>query len=120
MKKYKIAQKIEAIFKKMSKEYGFGSYTHLHSTRIYFNNQAWAYRDGIRYIIKDIRASDYTEYANNDTITCTFEGPVYDALNYGDPGWKLREELNDMLEKCGYYFEMGNAWNFSLYDTGLI
>jgi len=117
MRKYKIAQKIEAVFKKMSKEYSWDNSPHIADTRIYFNNQAWAWQNGKKYIIKDIKASDYTEYANDDTITCTFEGAVYEALNYGDRNrWKLREELNIVLRECGYYFELGNAWNFSLYE----
>ena len=110
MKKYEIAKKIEAMFKKM----GDGNIT---ATRIYFNNKAWCWYSGSKKIIEDIKGSDYTEYANDDTITCTFEGAVYEALNYDDHNrWKLREELEDVLSAYGYYFEMGNAWNFSVYE----
>ena len=117
MKKYEIAKKIEAVFKKMSKEYSWDNSPQIRDTRIYFNNKAWCWYNGSKQTIEDIKASDYTEYANDDTITCTFEGAVYEALNYDDHNrWKLREELEDVLSAYGYYFEMGNAWNFSVYE----
>ena len=41
---------------------------------------------------------------------------VHSALNY-DFKNPLRENLNDMLDEYGYYFEMGEAWNFALYEV---
>ena len=121
MKKYEIARKIEALFKEASgAKYG----GKLIDTRIYFNNKAWCYMPqaggytGEKTIIEDIKASDYCQYANDETITCTFEGLVYECLNYGADKWRLQTKLDNMLNEYGYYYEMGNAWNFSLYESG--
>ncbi len=105
MKKTEIARKIETIFKK----YGLGD------TRIYFNNKAWDYdSNGVKTIIEDIKGSDCNEYSNDDTITATFEGGVYMAFfDYRD--FSIEEELINMLEPYGYYYELGNQWNFTLH-----
>ena len=121
MKKYEIARKIEALFKEASgAKYG----GKLQDTRIYFGGKTWCYMPqggkgytGKRTILTDINARDYCEYANEDTITCTFEGQVYECLNYGIDNYRLMNKLNDMLQEYGYYYEMGHAWNFSLYEV---
>ena len=101
--------------------------------RIYFSDRCWEY-NGKKNIIYDIKGSEYTEYANDDTITVTFENGLYDALWSGpshpddkggfrdhyrdstDPGWfYASDELIDLFDGSGYYYEPGNAWNFSLY-----
>lgn len=110
MKKTEIARKIESLFKIA----GQGEIT---DTRIYFGNKCWDYdSSGNKTILTDIQGSEYTQYANDATITCTYEGAVYSALNY-DFKNPLREELIEMLDEYGYYFEMGEAWNFALYEV---
>ena len=56
--------------------------------------------------------SECIEYCNKDALTMTFEGPLYQALNYGNAG----EELNKIFEKYGMYYEQGYAWSLSAYD----
>ncbi|MFW5962130.1 MAG: hypothetical protein ACOCQR_00765 [bacterium] len=63
------------------------------------------------------KASNYTEYANDETITMTFEGPMYDVLNYHADD-EFVEKFDMLIEKYGYMYELGNAWNLSLYERG--
>lgn len=58
----------------------------------------------------------YIEYANPKTITMSFEGPLYHAINYGTGrGHKTEEELSEIFEKYGLYYEYGYAWSLSGY-----
>ena len=105
MKKYAIAKKIEAF---MKKHYLFTD------TRIYFNNKCWNYDSrGNKTVLEDIVGSDYFLYANDDTISMSFEGGLYRIMNYGP--YEVREAFQDMLAEYGYYAELGNAWNLALY-----
>lgn len=63
----------------------------------------------------NIDVKDYIEYSNPDTLTVTFEGPLYHALNY-DNG-NMETKLNHLFKKYGLYFEYGYAWSFTLYDN---
>lgn len=96
-------------------------------TRIYFNGKAFSTddRDGHYYyndpdhlvVLEDEDPHTYTEYAG-DILTMTFEGPLYEALNYGGYEgyqWKTEEELTDIFRKYGLYYELGNAWNLTAY-----
>lgn len=95
--------------------------------RIYFNGKAFAtddregnyyYNDPVHLVVlEDEDPRTYTEYAG-DILTMTFEGPLYEALNYGDYGgyqWKTEEELTAIFRKYGLYYELGNAWNLTAY-----
>lgn len=63
------------------------------------------------YVKEDIKASDYIEYANDDTVTITFDGSnLYDIMNYEGYA-KAEPELTKIFEKYHMYFEMGDAWN---------
>lgn len=85
-------------------------------TRIYFNGIAWNYdSDGKKTILDDMLGSDYTEYANDDTLTITTEGELNSIVNMYD--YKKHDELIEVFDKYGYYFELGNSWNFSLYKN---
>lgn len=53
------------------------------------------------------------EYNNPNTVTMTFEGPLYDALNYGSG--KTEDELQKIFNKYGLYFELGYAWSLAAY-----
>ena len=96
-------------------------------TRIYFNGKAFSTddRQGHYYsndpdhlvVLEDEDPHTYTEYAG-DILTMTFEGPLYEALNYGvygDNPWQVEEELTAIFRKYGLYYELGNAWNLSAY-----
>lgn len=55
------------------------------------------------------------EYRNPDTLTMTFEGPLYHMLN--DTGDSLTTaELNALFARYGLYYERGHAWSLSLYE----
>ena len=71
-------------------------------------------------VLTDIRASDYVQYCNNnETITVVFDGGgMYEVMNssWCSPYYaKLEQEFSDILAKEGYYYELGNAWNLTLY-----
>jgi hypothetical protein len=62
----------------------------------------------------DIDPHDYFEYAAYDHIlSMSFEGRLYDILNYSFG--KREEQFRAIFEKYGLYFELGNAWNLTVY-----
>lgn len=70
-------------------------------------------RYGVYYITNDVDVADYVEYFNRETITMTFEGDLYELLNYGDGS--VDNDINAIADKYGLYFEQGNAWNLAFY-----
>lgn len=94
---------------------------------IYFNGKAWAswetWHDvkgkqiGDRlYEYEDKNPKDYFEWANPDTLSMSFEGPLYHVLNANVSGWvKLEREFGKIFEKYGMYYEMGNSWNLAVF-----
>ena len=91
-----------------------------HDTRIYWNNRCWDYNsNGKKTVLTDIKGSDYFQYANNDTISMSFEGGLYGVVNdawFSDYNAELEQEFSAILRTEGYYYELGNAWNLSLYE----
>lgn len=84
-------------------------------TRIYFGGVA--YDSDTPDTLPNMNPRDYTEYAG-DILTMTFEGPLYEALNYGDYGnnpWKTEEELSAIFRKYGLYYELGECWSLSAF-----
>lgn len=95
---------------------------------IYFNGKCFttghdgvfAYNDPDNLIVvenEDPRR--ITEYAGK-ILTMTFEGPLYDCLNgNGEYSWQFEEriakELSDIFEKYGCIYELGEAWNLTLF-----
>jgi hypothetical protein len=85
-------------------------------TRIYFNNKCYDFDSaGKTYeTLEDIKPSDYFEYANDNTVSMSFEGPLYEVLNGYRNGWpELEDEFLEIFEKYDMYYEMGNAWNLA-------
>lgn len=90
---------------------------------IYFNNKVLRSRmvtDGIdkyKYVWNeefDVDPHDYFEYAAYEHIlSMSFEGGLYDVLNYS--GGSKEDKFMKIFEKCGLYYELGNAWNLSCY-----
>lgn len=68
---------------------------------------------GSYYIVNDINPKENLEYYNPETITVTFEGPLYDIINYNNSS--SYQQLCDLFERKGLYIEQGYAWSFSLY-----
>ena len=95
---------------------------------IYFNGKAWASWkswagvkgrkiDDRLYEYEDKNPKDYFEYANPDTLSMSFEGALNHVLNAYIPGWAvLEEEFSEIFKRHGYYYEMGHAWNLSVYE----
>ncbi|WP_336786923.1 hypothetical protein [Paenibacillus sp. MMO-177] len=82
---------------------------------IYFNDKRWSAKDDNQTIEEDgVNPRKYFEYANPETLSMSFEGGLYHALNYGIDGWKIQTELNKLFEKHRYYYELGHAWNLSI------
>lgn len=65
------------------------------------------------YVEDDKDPKNYFEYAGK-ILSMSFEGPLYDILNYGfEFGSKWEEEFLEIFKKHGYYYELGNAWNLT-------
>tara|TARA_B100000424_G_scaffold224052_1_gene183794 strand:- start:126 stop:449 length:324 start_codon:yes stop_codon:yes gene_type:complete len=106
MKKTQVAKRIEKYLFK----YELDS-----DVRIYFNNKCWEYNgNGKRKVIENIKGSDYCEYGNDKTIIMTFEGSLYDILNYCHGS--LCDEFEG-LDFDNHYFEFGHAWSLSFYPN---
>lgn len=99
--------------------------------RIFFNGKALAtdngdhlnmvHRDnGEPFIIENINPCDFFEYAappKSHILSMTFEGPLYSALNYGEPNWDIQEKLIAIFRKYDLYYEQGHAWNLTAYES---
>lgn len=84
-------------------------------TSIYFNGICWRFdSDGNMKVLKDIKASDYFEYANDKTVSVSTEGDFYNVLNMYD-GYAMFDEFVEFMDAHGASFEMGHAWNFSVF-----
>lgn len=94
--------------------------------RIYFNGKALSTDDGngryayndpdTIFILEDQDPRRYFEYVG-DILSMSFEGPLYDVLNYYSPATycdKINNEFLGILGKYGLYYELGHAWNLSL------
>lgn len=58
---------------------------------------------------------DYFDYVG-DFLSMSFEGPLYRVFNdWGNQ--KLVGQFNNIIQKYGKYYELGNAWNLSLFDN---
>lgn len=61
---------------------------------------------------------DYFEFVGDKFLCMSFEGGMYDVLNLG---WefagyqKLEQEFDEILQKHGRYYELGNAWNLAVH-----
>lgn len=92
---------------------------------IYINNQRWSTnkKDNATekrisdkttvYVENNIDVLDYIVYGNPETITVSFEGPLYHEINYGSA--KAVTDINKILDKYGMYLEQGYAWTFAAY-----
>ena len=97
-------------------------------TQIYFNGKCWStsnkdhtefcYNER-RYFEYEAEPKHYFEYVREPNIlSMSFEGDLYDVLNGYAYGWvKREEEFRKIFEKYGVYFELGNAWNLSCYES---
>lgn len=95
-------------------------YHPLSDGRIYFNGKAWDYNSqGRKSVIEDIRASEYFQYADDALVNMTFEGRLYEILNYHwSEEWlgRLYEEFDALIDGFNCWYELGNAWNLTIYE----
>lgn len=97
-------------------------------TMIYVNGKRYSCYNGKEYkydntwdcvfVEDNVDPHKYLQYAG-DYLSMSFEGPMYDVLNYGyeNPVYeKWEEEFSQICKKYGKYYELGHAWNLSLYD----
>lgn len=84
-------------------------------TSIYFNNKCIRV-DGAGNIslLEDIKGSTYFEYANDETVSLSFEGRLNHALNY-DTDRALVQKFEKIFAKHRCYYEFGYAWSLSVY-----
>lgn len=82
-------------------------------------NGEWKFAyNGDPFLIDNKDPRDYFEYVNPDHIlSMSFEGIFYECMNgyAGDYGWCVVQEFDDLLAEYGLYYELGNAWNLTLY-----
>lgn len=95
---------------------------------IYFNGKAitswkeWSSVAGKEiaeglYEYEDKNPIDYFEYANPNTLSMSFEGYLNHILNAYVEGWiELEESFMNVFKKHNCYYEMGHAWNLSVYE----
>jgi|TARA_S200002703_G_C3608545_1_gene186873 hypothetical protein len=85
---------------------------------IYFNDRVYSFEnDGKITRRSGIKGSTRFHYANDDTVSMSFEGPLYEVLNFYHPrSGELHEQLTNLVWEHGFWFEKGNAWNLSLYN----
>lgn len=96
--------------------------------QIYFNGKCWStcnkdhtefcYNEN-RYFEYKAEPNDYFEWVREPNIlSMSFEGGLYDVLNGYVSGWvRLENEFKKIFEKYGLYFELGNAWNLSCFES---
>jgi len=119
-KQTEIARAIERWCYKYAEDRENNLYHPLSDGRIYFNGKAWNYNSqGRKNVIEDIRASEYFEYADDALVNMTFEGRLYEILNYHwSEEWlgRLQSEFLELLEGFNCWYELGNAWNLTIYE----
>lgn len=97
-------------------------------TFIYVNGKRYGCWDGGHYhydntwdcvfVEDNMDPKEYFEYAG-DWLSMSFEGPLYEVINeawsskYYD---RMEQEFSKICKKYGKYYELGNAWNCSLFD----
>ena len=61
---------------------------------------------------------DYFDYvAEPNILSMSFEGAFYDVLNgTSKTAYNLQQKFQDILQKYGLYYELGNAWNLTCYE----
>ncbi len=69
----------------------------------------------IFYEKDEVDVSEKVEYCNPQTITITFEGPLYDMINYQDADF-VYNLSKKFLYPHHLYFEQGHAWSMAAYN----
>ena len=85
-------------------------------TRIYFNGMAYDSVESTNEydLIHNITPSNYFEYANNETVSMSFEGALYRLINHESSYSTLYKKFMKIFDKHNCYFEQGYAWSLSV------
>ncbi|MGF7012013.1 hypothetical protein M2146_002567 [Lachnospiraceae bacterium PF1-22] len=65
--------------------------------------------------VNDCDVTQVVEYSNPKTVTMTFEGALYDAINEGF--LDVEEKLNVLGTEYGLFVERGHAWSLAFYEV---
>lgn len=69
----------------------------------------------IEKVEEDMCPLDYFEYVNTKHIlSMSFEGALYHELN-GYTNGSVTKKFDKLLEEYGLYYELGHAWNLTVY-----
>lgn len=90
--------------------------------QIYYDGKCMKTNDGnnFRYngepfITEDVDPREYFEYvADPHILSMSFEGTLYDILNYNS-GSSLETDFINLFNEYGLYYEMGHMWNLTCY-----
>jgi hypothetical protein len=82
--------------------------------RIYFNGRCL---DGNGTITGNKRGSEYFKYANDETLSMSFEGDFYEVINnyYPEMADIVMPKFAGILDAYGLFYEMGEPWNLATY-----
>ena len=89
--------------------------------KLYFNGMSYSWCDDEFYnkepkIRDNDIGSKYFQYANDNTVSMSFEGPLHHLINYTARGQKrLLEKFNKIFDKNKCYYEQGYTWSLSVY-----
>lgn len=87
------------------------------SLYIFFNGLAYTYgENNERIILENKNPNDYFEYGSPKTVSMCFENSELIGIFSNGENMEKLGEFEDILEKHGYYFEMGHHWNLSIYS----
>jgi outer membrane protein assembly factor BamB len=85
-------------------------------TRIYFNGKCFDFNSsGEVTTLEDIKGSTYFEYANDETVSMSFEGRLNHVINGYISDKKVMNGFDKIFEKHNCYYELGYAWSLSVY-----
>jgi len=80
---------------------------------IYWDNKRWNSCGGEFVLEKDKKSSNHFDYNDDDGICLSFEGNLYDVLNYNPND----ESFDKLLRKYNCYYELGNSWNCMIVEN---
>ena len=88
-------------------------------TTIYFNDKSISFDSHGKMSTGIKNPTDYFDYVpENHILSMSFEGGLYDIVNgYDSYTFKLEDEFSSIFNKYGVYYELGNAWNLSVFNS---
>jgi len=83
----------------------------------------WLHRNDLHHDIRFYTPEEWIErgeeFLTNSDLILVFENGLFDLINYYSYD-SLYNELDDLVEGFGYYFELGHAWNMGFYSLELL